>query len=364
MNAETKERKFRCDICGQTLATKANLNVHQRIHTGEKNYKCEVCDAAFLQSSHLKVHLRAHAGEKSHNCQVCGAAFLQKSHLIEHTRIHTGEKNFQCHQCDKAFSRSRDLKTHLRIHSGEKNYRCKECGAAFSQSTTLTAHLRIHTGEKNYRCRECGAQFVQGGALRTHLKIHTDTGAKQYRCPYCVAAFSDSSHLSRHIAIHNSDKNSCQVNVQRSTDQMDSFTETAINPSGEEFYESNSSLEKRDYKTVARYTDCLVEADESSGQLDTGQSSNMTIEGVRSTDAKVQNVQTTAGNFENQLQSDASVGRNCIVTIQEEVDSDIKTGECLIVLTVLIILQTILVVRSHIKLLKFNNQSTVRTENF
>ena len=65
--------------------------------------------------------------ERSFFCKNCDKKFRREAQLQTHERIHTGEKPFSCSTCDKKFTQAGDLKTHERIHSREKPYNCSTC---------------------------------------------------------------------------------------------------------------------------------------------------------------------------------------------------------------------------------------------
>ncbi|KFP56637.1 Zinc finger protein 382, partial [Cariama cristata] len=45
-----------CVECGKGFSRKANLVLHQRVHTGERRSKCKECDKTFSCTSNLIAH--------------------------------------------------------------------------------------------------------------------------------------------------------------------------------------------------------------------------------------------------------------------------------------------------------------------
>ncbi|XP_053147547.1 zinc finger and SCAN domain-containing protein 23-like isoform X2 [Hemicordylus capensis] len=114
-------KKFKCSYCGATSNIRANIVVHERIHTGEKPYSCLTCGKSFSRKSTLVRHKRTHTGEKPYECSVCGKSFSIRCNLLRHERVHTGEKPYHCTYCGQSFSRRLLLVIHERTHTGEKS---------------------------------------------------------------------------------------------------------------------------------------------------------------------------------------------------------------------------------------------------
>lgn len=108
--------KFPCDICNKDFASKANLRVHLRRHSGHKPYKCEWCSKSFNQKSTLRTHIRIHTGERPYQCKFCEKSFADYSTYTKHNRTHTGEKPYSCSACGKTFAQSGNMIRHQQTH--------------------------------------------------------------------------------------------------------------------------------------------------------------------------------------------------------------------------------------------------------
>ncbi|CAH2108942.1 unnamed protein product [Euphydryas editha] len=58
------EKKFVCDICDKSFASRGNLSQHQVKHTTGRPFKCDYCDEAFKWKKHLRRHMMTHMNLK------------------------------------------------------------------------------------------------------------------------------------------------------------------------------------------------------------------------------------------------------------------------------------------------------------
>ncbi|KOB69665.1 Zinc finger protein 32 [Operophtera brumata] len=86
------EENFNCTECDAAFYRKADLDRHQKIHTGEKNYTCEFCPKSFVQKNNLVMHVKMHIGDRRFECDVCNKKFITNSKLVQHYKRHTKEK--------------------------------------------------------------------------------------------------------------------------------------------------------------------------------------------------------------------------------------------------------------------------------
>jgi len=64
---------------------------------------------------HLDQHFFTH-DMKDHKCMICNTLFASKSNLRIHTRTHTGEKPYKCIYCEKTFVYNSALTMHYTVH--------------------------------------------------------------------------------------------------------------------------------------------------------------------------------------------------------------------------------------------------------
>ncbi|GIY44166.1 hypothetical protein CEXT_812231 [Caerostris extrusa] len=92
-------------------------NSSRYIHSKEKPFKCDVCGKGFCQSRTLSVHRILHGGLPPHKCATCGRTFNQRSNLKTHLLTHTDIKPYNCESCGKVFRRNCDLRRHSLTHN-------------------------------------------------------------------------------------------------------------------------------------------------------------------------------------------------------------------------------------------------------
>ncbi|XP_016962024.1 zinc finger protein weckle [Drosophila biarmipes] len=132
-------KRFVCDICGKGLKTFTSLVEHKLVHTDEKPCVCPVCNAAFKNKARLRVHSQTH-GAPRFKCDVCGKMLQTRANLNKHKYVHTEERRFRCEICGTGSKNSTALKIHLLSHTGLRPYVCKYCGKAFASNTNCRSH--------------------------------------------------------------------------------------------------------------------------------------------------------------------------------------------------------------------------------
>ncbi|XP_067003826.2 zinc finger protein 595 isoform X2 [Anabrus simplex] len=162
---------YQCEECGKVFSRKLSLESHLRSHSGLKPYSCKLCNKTFVHPSGLSSHIRRHKGDMPHSCKYCGKKFLQRSDCNDHERKHTGERPWTCDTCSKTFRTRAMWFEHCRIHRDERPFPCDFCGLAFRRSYALKNHRMIHTGEKNFVCKVCSRAFRVKQDLQKHERL-------------------------------------------------------------------------------------------------------------------------------------------------------------------------------------------------
>ncbi|XP_067636281.1 gastrula zinc finger protein XlCGF58.1-like isoform X2 [Eurosta solidaginis] len=156
-----------CPIC-QKEVYEHYLQTHiARVHTSERKYSCDICGNSYKTCTLLSYHKKAHFDGKF-VCNVCNRRFVRPNQLQVHMRVHTGEKPYGCHLCEQRFRNKALLNYHLQRHAGIKR-RCNVCGKEYNRVDDLRTHSYKHTGMP-YTCPTCDYGCTKRIKLRTHLQ--------------------------------------------------------------------------------------------------------------------------------------------------------------------------------------------------
>lgn len=205
--------KFKCEMCGQRLATLEKLRVHRR-YTHTRVYRCSICNKRLCdRNAALKHVLRFHKkecldidvkdGDETVTCEVCGKVVKNELSLRIHARVHDDARNFKCDYCPKVYALKSRLKQHLRSHTGARPHACAKCGAMFAARGALVAHAREHEARAAFACVPCGRLYRTRAKYNEHMKIgarHVRPETIKYACSWCPRRFLRSRELDTHVA--------------------------------------------------------------------------------------------------------------------------------------------------------------------
>ncbi|XP_039762467.1 zinc finger and SCAN domain-containing protein 26-like isoform X18 [Pararge aegeria] len=83
-----------CGACGKKFAYPFQVLKHQKTyHMGERKYDCNICDKTFASRGNLAQHVIKHSNDRPFRCDLCEETFKWKKHLRRHMQIHSQKRN-------------------------------------------------------------------------------------------------------------------------------------------------------------------------------------------------------------------------------------------------------------------------------
>ena len=226
------KKKSTCTICGRTLSSRYQLNLHMmHLHgTGLPGYvkhgvkyNCVICKEQFSDMSEKKLHIRTkHTKINNYN----GAQPETKQ---------AQRRQYRCPLCSESFTSEKEaLWRHLRSFHKEESIDCEvgSCHYTCVGPQLMVIHnLSRHTEQENgipksHCCEICGAQVKLSQLLAHYRKDHClplDNGLR-LACRYCKELFINDRdrllHINEaHLKI-SYDCDQCGKSFKRSIDQL------------------------------------------------------------------------------------------------------------------------------------------------
>ncbi|XP_055306387.1 zinc finger protein 271-like [Sitodiplosis mosellana] len=301
---------YKCRFCPKKYATKQQVVIHERIHTGEKPYQCPICSTKFSNPSSFCRHKKRcklltqivdqmfppdsmssngdcgsedrplfNSGENNsknkHNHSI-EAIKTENSQLDE---INSTEADFESQLqpfelkdepiniCDEdatmneslEIENEQDIPTHI------------ECEA--SLENVPNSRILQQPDSKLFPCQYCSNVLKRKGILETHERSHT--GERPFKCLLCSETFGNSGSFFRH-------KKRCQL-LTRILDQTC--------PSGAKSSNAESDRGLED-------TGLLFY----SGECSSKNKNSHSVEANKTENSQLDKIHSTEGNFESELQ--------------------------------------------------------------
>ncbi|XP_055586960.1 putative zinc finger protein 66 [Uranotaenia lowii] len=205
MHTPASERKFKCDICGDSFVKDYLFKQHMERHISRerRSHVCAECGATYTAPQQLKTHmLKVHGAPTDWVCDVCAQEFVFRSELERHRLTHTAEGRAslrkQCEKCLKWFNNKKNLLRHQRLCINIRGPAiCDVCGHQSVNRSALQSHKRLHHSDKpKYVCRTCGKEFKRALRWKEHEANHA--GIVLYKCEYCPRMCNSSSNMYTH----------------------------------------------------------------------------------------------------------------------------------------------------------------------
>ncbi|PSN38783.1 hypothetical protein C0J52_18680 [Blattella germanica] len=201
-----KQHSFICEICGESLSCRYDLDTHLRLHE-PRPYKCTICGENFVSKPSLVYHKAIHSN-KSLSCDICQKTFKRKKSLSDHMNSHTQKLKIACPICKKIFSTKGNLIRHLKAAC--KYIICIVCRETLSTIADLEEHrLTQHSKEefkeaaKSYNvseflyCATCSLHITGIPAMEKHMASEHDV-TKLFKCIKCTWCFLNDEQLQEH----------------------------------------------------------------------------------------------------------------------------------------------------------------------
>ena len=253
-DAEARENKFQCQICGRKLCGVTDLKIHEDLHvSGKEPFSCKDCGSCYwnkkARNNHerkcrqKKPRLDSRSKKSLQTLSVDQSAYCQKdaspppppplsnetprsSSRISKplkrydTPIKTPD-NYKCDVCNKTFLAKNNLKIHKQLHGGDTSNKtespsgneiCDDINSLNSNiiivddthSTSQEPKTTLKNIEKRSDaviCLICSREFRKTFKLENHVELH-ESGKKPLNCHTCGWCFWTKKARQEHLKSH------------------------------------------------------------------------------------------------------------------------------------------------------------------
>lgn len=257
-------RMFKCRFCPLTNKRRANVKIHERMHTASKGakFQCVLCSYRCNNTGVLASHMKLHKADNpaldlnrmktfcenlnalpprpavaKKSAPESAAAAAQRSEILalkDKLKSPSRKKIFSyfCDRCPAMFKSHTDLDTHRTYHNSAHLYPCHLCDYRARHKPHLHKHLLVHTPE--YAERQNGFTLAEIRSQdrsqqpesatppaapaaadqmllleKAETRAFVDAGSQSmgvqlHRCTRCPAAFQKATTLEYHASLHGS----------------------------------------------------------------------------------------------------------------------------------------------------------------
>ncbi|XP_077491889.1 uncharacterized protein LOC144102502 [Amblyomma americanum] len=177
----TAHRMFKCRFCPLTNKRRANVKIHERMHTASKGakFQCVLCSYRCNNTGVLARHMKLHKADNPSLDLSRMKTFCENLNALP-SRPAVAKKSVP-ESAAAQRSEISALKDKLKTPSRKKifSYFCDKCPAMFKSHTDLDTHKTYHNSAHLYPCHLCDYRARRKPHLHKHLLVHTPKYAER-----------------------------------------------------------------------------------------------------------------------------------------------------------------------------------------